>query len=246
MPQNPTSHAYDEAQRRAISWLFALGIVVAVLIAYYPVWHAGFIWDDDKYVTENPLLTGQHRLQRIWLSRDAPSQYFPLTYTTFLIERALWGLNAAGYHRINFFLHAANALLAWQLLLRLRVPGAWLAAAIWALHPVQVETVAWVTELKNLLMAFFFLLSLHAWIKFLDNNVPQSPCPGSAGVPPAPVGVPPMRLTSTSANTTLEHLKKFCGRALNHRGSITRSRFSVTRCRSSPKQPPAHSPPRSC
>jgi tetratricopeptide (TPR) repeat protein len=191
LPQNRSIQTQDEAQRRATSWLFALGIVVAVLIAYYPVWHAGFIWDDDKYVTENPLLTGRHSLQRIWLSRDAPSQYFPLTYTTFLVERALWGLKPAGYHRINFFLHAANALLAWRLLLRLRAPGAWLAAAIWALHPVQVETVAWVTELKNLLMTFFFFLSLHAWIKFIDADAGRHPRPGSAGVPPASGGVPP-------------------------------------------------------
>jgi tetratricopeptide (TPR) repeat protein len=148
----------------------ALGLVVAILAAYHPVWFAGFIWDDDKYVTQNPLLTGQHSLRRIWFSLESPSQYFPLTYTTFLFERALWGLNPAGYHRINLLLHAANALLVWRLLARLRVPGAWLAAAIFALHPVQVETVAWITERKNVLMAFFFLLSVLAWINFIDDN----------------------------------------------------------------------------
>src|SRR5439155_67947 len=87
--------------------------------------------------------------RRIWLSFDSPSQYFPLTYTSFRIERALWGLNPSGYHWTNIFLHVANALLVWRLLARLKLPSAWLAAAIFALHPVQVESVAWITERKN-------------------------------------------------------------------------------------------------
>jgi protein O-mannosyl-transferase len=160
----------ERAGQNALNWLYALALVVAILLAYHPVWLAGFIWDDDKYVTKNPLLTGPDPLRRIWFSLDAPSQYFPLTYTMFYLERALWGLNPAGYHRINLFLHAANALLLWQLLSRLRVPGAWLAAAIFALHPVQVESVAWITERKNVLMGFFFLLSLLAWTRFIDEN----------------------------------------------------------------------------
>ena len=122
------------------------------------------------YVTDNPLLTAPDGLWRIWFSLDSPSQYFPLTYTTFYLERGLWGLNPAGYHWVNLLLHAANALLVWQLLLRLRVPGAWLAAAVFALHPVQVESVAWITELKNVLMGFFFLLTLWTWIKFIDDR----------------------------------------------------------------------------
>ena len=151
-------------------WLLGLLIVVLTLVAFGPVWHAGFIWDDDVYVTENPLLTAPDGLRRIWFSLDSPSQYFPLTYTTFYLERSLWGLNPAGYHLVNFLLHAANALLVWRVLARLRVPGAWLAAAIFALHPVQVESVAWITERKNVLMGFFFLLTLWAWIKFIDGQ----------------------------------------------------------------------------
>src|ERR1044071_8980400 len=102
--------------------------------------HGGFIWDDDLYVTNNPLMTAPDGLRRIWFSLDSPSQYFPLTYTTFRLERALWELNTAGFHCVNILLHAANALLVWRLLKRLAVPGAWLAAALFALHPVHVES----------------------------------------------------------------------------------------------------------
>jgi tetratricopeptide (TPR) repeat protein len=151
-------------------WLKGLLLVAAVVFAYQPVWHAGFIWDDDVYVTNNPLLTAPDGLKRIWFSLDSPSQYFPLTYTTFRIERALWGLNPAGYHWVNILLHAANALLVWRLLKRLNVPGAWLAAAIFALHPVQVESVAWITEQKNVLSLLFFLLALLAWIEFVEER----------------------------------------------------------------------------
>ena len=151
-------------------WLFGLFLVAVTLMAYGPAWHAGFIWDDDAYLTQNPLLTAPDGLRRIWFSLQSPSQYFPLTYSTFYVERALWGLNPAGYHLVNLLLHAANALLVWRVLARLRVPGAWLAAAIFALHPVQVESAAWITERKNVLMGFFFLLTLWGWIRFIDEQ----------------------------------------------------------------------------
>jgi tetratricopeptide (TPR) repeat protein len=152
------------------SWLLGLFLVAATVLAYQPVWHAGFIWDDDVYVTGNRLLTAPDGLWRIWFSFDSPSQYFPLVYTAFRLEHLLWGLNPAGYHWVNLLLHTANALLVWRLLWRLGVPGSWLAAAIFALHPVQVESVAWIAELKNVLMLFFFLLTLLAWVEFIDEK----------------------------------------------------------------------------
>ncbi|HEX3599322.1 MAG TPA: hypothetical protein VHU84_04225, partial [Lacipirellulaceae bacterium] len=130
--------------RRRI-FVFALILAVVTIFVYLPAWNGGFIWDDDQYVTKNPLLTATDGLWRIWFSLDSPSQYFPLTYTTLTIERALWGLDPTGYHWVNILLHVANALLLWRLLARLAIPGAWLAAAIFALHPVQVESVAWIT-----------------------------------------------------------------------------------------------------
>ena len=146
----------------------ALSLSILTIAVYRPGWNGGFIWDDDAYVTKNPLLTAPDGLRRIWFSLDAPSQYFPLVYTTFRIERALWDLNPTGYHWVNLLLHVANALLLWRLLVRLKLPGAWLAAAIFALHPVQVESVAWITERKNVLMGFFFLLTLLAWVEHVD------------------------------------------------------------------------------
>jgi Tfp pilus assembly protein PilF len=145
-----------------------------VFIAYAPAMRAGFIWDDDKYVTENPMLTAPDGLRQIWFSAHTQSQYFPLVYTTFRFERALWGLNPAGYHLVNILLHGLNAALVWVLLRRLKIPGAWLAAAVFALHPVQVESVAWVAELKNLESWFFSLLALLAWLKVLDSWTVQS------------------------------------------------------------------------
>ncbi len=166
MPDDHINQAHGHRQ----TWLVGLLLVVGVILAYQPVWHAGFIWDDDVYVVNNRLLTAPDGLERIWFSSESPSQYFPLTYTVLRLERSLWGLNPAGYHWVNLLLHAANALLVWRVLQRLKVPGAWLAAALFAFHPVQVETVAWVSELKNILSLFFSLLALLAWIKFINED----------------------------------------------------------------------------
>src|SRR5213595_2210687 len=155
---------------RARALIFAVILAVVTIFAYRPAWHGGFLWDDDDYIIKNELLTAPDGWQRIWFSLDSPSQYFPFTYSTFRIEHALWGLNTTGYHWVNLLLHIGNALLVWAVLARLRVPGSWLAAAIFALHHVQVESVAWITERKNVLMGFFFLLTLLGWIVFIDER----------------------------------------------------------------------------
>jgi tetratricopeptide (TPR) repeat protein len=167
--RNASGTAFAQSfPRQDFLWGFILLLVT--VLAYRHAWTAGYIWDDDVYVTQNPLLTAPDGLRRIWFSLDSPSQYFPLVYTTFRLEYALWGLNPAGYHWVNIILHAANALLVWRVLVALRVPGAWLAAALFALHPVHVESVAWITERKNVLMGLFFLLSLLAWIRFVEAD----------------------------------------------------------------------------
>lgn len=150
--------------------LLALLLVGGTIVAYLPALEAGFVWDDDDYVTANPLLAASDGLSRIWFSMDAPSQYVPMVYSALRLEYAFFGLEPFGYHLVNVLLHAGNALLVWGLLARLGVPGAWFAGAVFALHPVHVESVAWVTELKNLLSLLFSLASLWAWLRFLESG----------------------------------------------------------------------------
>jgi len=137
---------------------------VAVLVVYLPVWRAGFVWDDRFYITSNPSLLGLSGLERIWASSAADIS--PLTSTVFWVEHALWGLAPLPYHLVNVCQHAACAVVLWRVLLALRVPGAWLGAALWALHPVQVESVAWVSELKNTQSGLFFLLSILFFLRW--------------------------------------------------------------------------------
>jgi tetratricopeptide (TPR) repeat protein len=148
------------------AWLIAILLVLVTILAYQPVWHAGFIWDDDDYITNNLTLHSLAGLRQIWFEPGATIQYYPLTFTTFWVEYHLWGLNPLGYHLVNVLLHACNAVLIWVILRKLRVPGAWLAAGVFALHPVGVESVAWVTERKNTLSGLFYLVSILAALKF--------------------------------------------------------------------------------
>jgi len=150
--------------------ILAAALVVMTAVSYLPAVRAGFIWDDDRYVTGNELLRSGAGLHRIWFEPSAFPQYYPLVLTSFWLEYHAWGLSPQGYHLTNVALHAANAVLAWLLLRSLNVPGAWLAAAIFALHPVHVESVAWVTERKNLLSAFFALLSLRTYVKLESRD----------------------------------------------------------------------------
>ena len=153
--------------RAKIKLLLGCVIIAAgCFIAYTPAIKGDFIWDDDIYVAKNPLLPASDGLWRIWFSADAPSQYFPLTYTTFWFEYRLWGLNPIPYHVANIAIHIISSLLLWLILRRLLVPASFVAAFVFALHPVNVESVAWITERKNVLMLFFSLLSVFFWTEF--------------------------------------------------------------------------------
>ena len=147
-------------------WLLALLLVAATVVVYLSVWRAGFIWDDNLHLTKNPVIVGNLGFKSIWLTSAAT--YYPLTLTTFWIEHALWGLNPAPYHVVNVLVHAACAVLLWRVLRKLGVHGAWLGAALWALHPVQVESVAWITELKNTQSCLFYLMSILFFLKWRD------------------------------------------------------------------------------
>lgn len=145
-------------------WLWAIVLIGAVVVTYSPVGWASYLWDDDQYLTANPNMIGLHGLIQIWTT--AAADISPLTLTTFWIEHALWGLEPLPYHLVNVLLHGACAVLLWQLLRRLNVPGPWLGAALWALHPVQVESVAWITETKNAQSGLFFLLSILCFLRW--------------------------------------------------------------------------------
>lgn len=152
------------------SWLPGLILVAAILVAYQPAWQAGFIWDDDSYVTGNQTLRSLDGLERIWLKPESSPQYYPLVFTSFWAEYHLWKLHPSGYHLINILMHAMNAVLLWCVLRRLKIPGSWCAAAIFALHPVMVESVAWVTERKNVLSCLFYLLAVLVFLRFRPLN----------------------------------------------------------------------------
>lgn len=159
----------------------ALGLFVAVAIAYLPVSSAGFIWDDDMYVVDNATLRDLPGLARIWFVPGATPQYYPAVFTSFWIEHHLWGLSPAGYHAVNVACHAAGAILLATFLARLAAPHPWTIAGLFALHPVQVESVAWITERKNVLS---FPLAVAAGILLLpflrlDGHAPSPSAPGS-------------------------------------------------------------------
>jgi protein O-mannosyl-transferase len=141
-------------------------IILITLLAYRTALPGGFIWDDDLHVTKNLPLRSLEGLARMWMEPGAVPQYYPLTHTTFWIEYHLWQLNPFGYHIDNVLLQALNAILLWAVLQRLRIPGAWLAAVLFAVHPANVESVAWITERKNVLSCAFYLSALLAYLRF--------------------------------------------------------------------------------
>jgi tetratricopeptide (TPR) repeat protein len=166
----------------------AVLLVVLPLAAYLPAYHGGFYSDDVSHIIQNERLRTARGLGEIWSDlRGTDDLYYPLTFTTYWIDYHLWGMNPAGYHTANIILHALNSLLVWLVFRRLGIPGAWFAGAIFALHPVHVESVAWVTERRNTLSAFFYLLSILAYLGYRRIGANRSDAAGGGAGAAAPV-----------------------------------------------------------
>ena len=150
--------------RGRLVWLLPLFVLVT-LAAYAPAWHGGPLWDDDAHLTPPPLQTTAG-LWRIWFDVGATQQYYPVVHSAFWVMHRLWGDATLGYHLVNIVLHACSAFLVVIVLRRLAVPGAWLAGLLFAVHPVHVESVAWMTELKNTLSGVLYLGALLAYLRF--------------------------------------------------------------------------------
>ncbi|MGD0654060.1 MAG: tetratricopeptide repeat protein [Thermoguttaceae bacterium] len=139
-------------------------IVAAICIAYFPAFSSGFILDDDKLLTLNEQIRASDGLYQFWLTTKA-YDYWPVTNSTLWMEWRLWEMNPAGCHVTNLVLHAATSLLIWLILRKLSIPGAFLAALIFAVHPVNVESAAWIAQRKDDLAIVFFLLSMLWYLK---------------------------------------------------------------------------------
>lgn len=155
------------ADLRAL-WPWGL-LVLLVFAAYWPAISPATIWDDPDYLLNSQLVQHPEGLYHIWLSPSQTPHYFPVVFTSFWAEHRLWGMYLPAFHAMNLVYHALSVCLLWHLLRKLRVTGAWLAAALWAVHPMQVETVAWISERKNILGGLFFMLSVLAYLNVFDS-----------------------------------------------------------------------------
>ena len=170
---SPLTAATSYSRQDVLAFV-ALGLLVVVSYLPAMLW-GGFVWD-DRIITNSEPIQEVSGLWQIWFSPSEIGEeghYWPLVYTTFWLEHKLWGYASAGYHVVNVLLHLVNALLLWHLLRRLAVPGAWLVAAVFAMHPLHVESVAWVIERKDLLSGLFYLAAVLAWMRFVEQPNPR-------------------------------------------------------------------------
>jgi protein O-mannosyl-transferase len=147
----------------------AVLIVVVTVAAYIPAIRGGFVFDDNKLIVENRLVKAPDGLYRFWFTTEA-EDYYPLTSTLWWLQWRLWGADPVGYHVVNVLLHAGNAILVWIILRGLKIPGAWLAGLAFAVHPVNVASVAWVSELKNTLSMLLFLITIALYLAFDEKR----------------------------------------------------------------------------
>lgn len=159
------SAAVPSPSSRSGVWLRLALIALAVLVVYWPARHGAWLWDDQKEILRNPELRDLASLGRAWIEPQNTT-YYPLTTTLLWIELHLWGDNPAGYHAVSIALHLLSALLVWRLLGRLGLRHAWWGGLLFAVHPLAVESVAWVAELKNTASLPLLLLACLQFLEF--------------------------------------------------------------------------------
>ncbi len=160
-PQQPTRRAPQVVLEVAC----IAAIVIVTILAYRPALRGGFIWDDYTYIINGELNQNPNGLPRIWFSTD-PVDYFPVAYSLQWMEYRVWKLDPEPYHVVNLALHCAAVILLGLVLRRIAAPGAWIAAGLFAVHPVNVESVAWIYQQRTTLPLVFALLSTLAFLRF--------------------------------------------------------------------------------
>ena len=165
MTKKRSAAAVPYRSRRLADAAIAGLLFCAALAAYWPALNGEFLWDDNAHVTK-PELQSLHGLFRIWFEVGATQQYYPVLHSAFWVEHRLWGDSVLGYHLTNLCLHVLAACLLMWMVRRMALPGAWLAAFLFALHPVCVEAVAWIAEQKSTLSAVFYLAAASTYLNF--------------------------------------------------------------------------------
>jgi protein O-mannosyl-transferase len=175
--QGAQTREIPSAKSGSMNWkvaLMAMVIVAAGLWIYWPALHGDWLMDDDVYITQNPVLRDPNGLWKMWFLPGTLIEYYPMAQSVQWFEWQLWGSDTFGYHLVNVILHLMSALLVWRLLDKFNLRLAWLGGLLFAVHPQQVESVAWISELKNTLSLPFFLLSMCAWIDYEERHRPGS------------------------------------------------------------------------
>ena len=144
-------------------------IVVLTVTAYLPALSGGFVFDDNMLIASNRLVKADDGLRRVWFTTEA-ADYYPLTQSLWWLEWRLWGEDTHGYHMVSVLLHAANGVLLWSILRRLKIPGAWVAGLVFAVHPVNAATVAWISEQKNELSMLFYGVAILSYLKLEEQG----------------------------------------------------------------------------
>jgi len=161
------------SRTRVRVWIGGAALLAMTLISYIPALSGGYVWDDDRLLTNNPNIRTLAGLVRTWTDPRANTDYYPLTHSSWWLEYHLFGLNAFVFHLDNVLLHIGTGFVFWLLLRLLMVPGAWVAAAVFLVHPLHVESVAWVSERKNVLSGLLCLLAVWSFLRSaLDESGP--------------------------------------------------------------------------